>query len=53
MYRDSCVTYYQKSKEKIQKRPHERYYNKKKRKTENDNMVVNNTRISQKLENQG
>ena len=43
---------YQKYKERIQKKPRERYQNlseEEKKKTENENMVVNDIRISQKL----
>ena len=42
---------YQGNKEKLQKKPHERYQNLPKEEKKSDNMVVNITNISQKMKN--
>ena len=51
--KDSLVRYYQKNKERLRKRARERYQNLSKEEEKNNNMVVNDIKIPQKMKNKG
>ena len=52
MSKDLSAKYYQNNKERLQKKARERYQSlSKKKKKKNDNMVVNDTKIYQKMKN--
>ena len=55
MPKDLSPKYYEKNKEMIQKKSCERYQNpsEEEKKKKNENIVVNNIRISQKIKNKG
>ena len=51
MSKDSRAKYYQNNKKQLQKKARERYQNLSKEEKEKINMVVNNTKIYQKMKN--